>query len=206
MDRKLWHPQVITTDWGIQFQSSLLTEFNHLLGVKHIRTTAYHPCANGLVEGFHRSLKTSLATRNNTRNWVDDLPLILLSLRNTIKEDLGYSAAELVFGAPLSLPGQYFSSSRDPKPTTDFSQELQCKMAKLAYTPPRHKSSDVYVPRHLQEYKFAFVRNDTIRRPLTPTYSGPLKVLSRADKHITIRRGNNKDTVSIDRVKPAFIE
>ena len=30
-------------------------------------------------------------------------------------------------------------------------------------------------------------------------------LLNRADKHITIRRGN-KDTVSIDRVKLAFIE
>ena len=79
-------------------------------------------------------------------------------------------------------------------------------MAKLALTPPRHKSSDVYVPHHLQECEFVSVRNGTIRRPLTPTYTGPLKVLSRADKHITIRRGNNKDTVSIDRVKPAFIE
>ena len=79
-------------------------------------------------------------------------------------------------------------------------------MAKLAYTPPRHKSSDVYVPRHLQECEFIFVRNDTIRHPLIPTYTAPFKVPSRADKHITIRRGNNKDTVSIDRVKPAFIE
>ena len=79
-------------------------------------------------------------------------------------------------------------------------------MAKLAYTPLRYKSSDVYVPCHLQECEFIFVRNDTIRRPLTPIYTGPLKVLSHADKHITIRRGNNKDTVSIDQVKPAFIE
>ena len=148
MDRNFWHPQVITTDRGMQFQSSIFTEFNHLLGVKHIRTTAYHPCTNGLVERFYRSLKTSLATRNYTRNWVDDLSLILLSLRNTIKEDLGYSATELVFGTPLSLPAQYFSPNRDLKPTTGFAQELQCKMAKLAYTPPRHRPSDVYVPHH----------------------------------------------------------
>ena len=135
MDGKLWHyHQVITTDRGMDFQSYLFTEFNHLLGVKHIHTTAYYPCANGLVERFHRSLKTSLATRNDTRNWVDDLLLILLSLRNTIKEDLGCSTAELVFGALLSLPGQYFTPKQDTKPTADFAQEMQCKMAKLAYT------------------------------------------------------------------------
>lgn len=48
---------------GAQFQSSLFQEFTNLLGVKHIRTTAYHLCTNGLVESFHQSLKTSLATR-----------------------------------------------------------------------------------------------------------------------------------------------
>ena len=91
-------------------------------------------------------------------------------------------------------------------PTTDFALELQYKMAKFAYTPPQHRSSEVYIPHHLQECEFDFVRNDTIRRPLTPTYTGPLKVLNRADKHITIKRGKNRGTVSIDRVKPAFIE
>ena len=45
-----------------------------------------------------------------------------------------------------------------------------------------------------------------IRHPLTPTYTGPFKVLNRADKHITIKRGNNRDTVSIDTMKHAFIE
>ena len=98
-------PQVITTDRGAQFQSSLFQEFSNLLGVKHIKTTAYHPQANGLVERFHRSLKTSLAARTDSTNWVDELPLILLAWRNTVKEDIGCSPAELVFGTPLSLPG-----------------------------------------------------------------------------------------------------
>ena len=68
-------PQVITTDRGAQFQPSLYQEFLNLLGVKHIKTTAYHPQANGLVERFHRSLKTSLAARTDSTNWVDELPL-----------------------------------------------------------------------------------------------------------------------------------
>ena len=46
------------------------------------------------------------------------------------------------------------------------------------------KSSDVYVPHHLQECEFVFVRNDTMRRPLTPTHTGPFKVLNRADKRV----------------------
>lgn len=117
-------PQVITTDRGSQFQSSLLSGFTYLLGTKHIRTTVYHPCANGLMERFQRSLKTSLSTRHDATHWIDDIPFILLSLRNSLK-DLACSAAELVFGTPLSLPGQYFSSTAALTPTSTFIYELR---------------------------------------------------------------------------------
>ena len=201
-------PQVITTDRGAQFQSSLFQEFSNLLGVKHIKTTAYHPQANGLVERFHRSLKTSLAARTDSTNWVDELPLILLAWRNTVKEDIGCSPAELVFGTPLSLPGEYFNDSLDTasKPSTPFIQELRHKMARLKYTPPRQQQTGTFIPQHLRDCKYVFVRNDTVRKPLTPAYQGPYKVIRHSNKHITIRRGNTTDTVSIDRTKPAFLE
>lgn len=53
-------PSIITTDRGAQFESALFRQLNHLLGTQRIRTTAYHPAANGLVERFHRKLKSSL--------------------------------------------------------------------------------------------------------------------------------------------------
>ena len=196
-------PQVITTDRGAQFQSSLFQEFSNLLGVKHIKTTAYYPQDNGLVERFHRSLKTSLAARTDSTNWVDELPLILLAWRNTVKEDIGCLPAELVFGTPLSLPGEYFNDSLDTasKPSTPFIQELRHKMARLKYTPPRH----IFIPQHLRNCKYVFVRNGSVRKPLTPAYQGPFKVIRHSNKHTTIRRGDTTDTVSIDRTKPAFL-
>jgi transposase InsO family protein len=52
-------PSTVTTDRGCQFGSQLWKSLTQLLGCKLIQTTAYHPSANGMVECFHRQLKSS---------------------------------------------------------------------------------------------------------------------------------------------------
>ena len=51
-------PHVVTTDRGKQFESHPFASLTNFLGTTRIRTTAYHPIANGLVERFHRQLKS----------------------------------------------------------------------------------------------------------------------------------------------------
>lgn len=43
-------PKYLTSDRGAQFESRLFTAFLALVGCERIRTTAYHPQANGMVE------------------------------------------------------------------------------------------------------------------------------------------------------------
>ncbi|CAH8602890.1 unnamed protein product [Schistosoma mattheei] len=67
-------PTIITTDRGAQFESRLFQQLTELLGIKRIRTTSYHPMANGMVERLHRQLKASLTAVIVNNDWSNKLP------------------------------------------------------------------------------------------------------------------------------------
>ncbi|CAE1251511.1 unnamed protein product [Acanthosepion pharaonis] len=123
-------------------------------------------------------------TRNNLRFWLTPaLPLVS-------------------YPCVIKHVNNLFSSAYKQQMVPD----LRLKMANLCYTPPRHCPSDIYLPHQLKDCEFVFVRNDSVKRPLTPAYTGPYRVLKRADKYFQIQKGIHTDNVSIDRLKPAFIE
>lgn len=199
-------PSDITTDQGRQFQSHLFKTVAALLGAVHHVTTAYHPAANGLVERMHRQMKAAIIC-HSTPQWTEVLPLVLLGLRSAWKEDLQTSAAELVYGEPLRLPGQFFqSTSNEPVDVTDFASRLKQQMVKLAPVPTsQHGSRTFYVPKGLQHCSHVFLREGPMRGSLQPPYVGPYKVLQRNTKTFDIEVKGKKQTVTIDRLKPAYI-
>ncbi|BHF83230.1 hypothetical protein SprV_0802637200 [Sparganum proliferum] len=136
-------PATPTTDRGSQFQSSLFREFTKLLGCAHITTTAYHPASNGLVERLHRQLKSALMSQTESATWSVNLPLVLLGIRSSVKEDIHCTAAELVYGTPLRLSGEFVQSPTTNIPST-FVQQLKQRMAQLRPTPTRPTSKRVF--------------------------------------------------------------
>ena len=49
------------------------------------------------------------------------------------------------------------------------------------------------------------LRDDTVRPPLQPPYTGPFAVTARTDKTFTLLIKGQAVTVTIDRLKPAYI-
>ncbi|XP_037512336.1 uncharacterized protein K02A2.6-like [Rhipicephalus sanguineus] len=172
-------PSTITTDRGRQFESALFTAISQLMGTSRIRTTAYHPMSNGTVERFHRQLKAAL-TATEEHNWVEALPLVLLGIRSALKEDIGCSAAELVYGTTLRLPGEFFARGSEEASIacSDYALRLRNVMSKLRAVSPRPPGSRVvHVDPQLTSCPYVFVRHDAVRRPLQPPYDGPFQVL-----------------------------
>jgi transposase InsO family protein len=100
-------PAHLTSDRGAQFTSALWGKICNLLGIKHILTSAFHPCSNGVLERWHRTFKAALKARAANSDWYEHLPWVLLSLRGQPREDSATSPAEAVFGSQLVLPGQF---------------------------------------------------------------------------------------------------
>nr|VZI35993.1 unnamed protein product [Spirometra erinaceieuropaei] len=127
-------PSMITTDRGAQFESPLFQTLLNFLGCTRIRTTAYHPAANGMVERFHRQLKTALRAAEDPENWSDYVPVALLGIRAALNSDSDCSASELVFGTTLRLPGEMVTpTSRGAEETPEnFVHRLRQFMRSLS--------------------------------------------------------------------------
>ncbi|XP_042911154.2 uncharacterized protein [Parasteatoda tepidariorum] len=175
------------------------------MGIHRSRTTSYHPQTNGLIEELHRPLKTAIKCFG-TEKWTAVLPLILLGFRTAFKEDIGCTPAELVFGTTVRLPGELLVPNNQPCDPTDFVNKLRQHMQSLRPTPPkRHGDGKVFVHPDLTIASHVFLRQDMVRRPLQPPYSGPFKVLRRSEKVFYLDINGKTEAVSIDRVKPAYI-
>ncbi|GFX02314.1 integrase catalytic domain-containing protein [Trichonephila clavipes] len=120
-------PAILTTDRGRQFESSLFKALSKLLGVQKCRTTGYHPQANGMIEELHRPLKSANKC-HATERWTEVLPIILLGLRASLKEDILCTPAELVFGTTIRLPGEMFDSSKPDDDVVNFVSKLKSHM------------------------------------------------------------------------------
>jgi len=194
----------ITTDQGRQFESHLFRDFANLFGIKLKRTTAYHPQCNGMIERFHRDLKAALMAHNNPA-WREILPTVLLGLRAQYREELQASPAELTYGEPLRLPGEFFVPSEPNYNTHELVQRLRTQFANLRPTPAsRHCQEKSFVFKNLDSAKSVYERDDTVRPPLQRPYNGPYPVIHRNSKNMTILKNNKHVVVSKDRLKPAY--
>lgn len=94
----------ILTDNGTNFVSSLTQELCKMLDISTIRISPHNPRSNGLIERWHRVLKTILVKTGEWKNWDAMLPMALFASRDTPHCSMGLTPFEVVFGRDVRGP------------------------------------------------------------------------------------------------------
>lgn len=198
-------PARLITDQGRQFESAVLHSLAEACGIKIQHTTAYHPQANGKIERLHRTMKTALKAHNSIR-WTESLPTVLLGLRAAIRQDVGFSIAQMVYGKTMKLPGEFFQESKRKEDPGTLVSELIKQMEQLRSPKAEHHGNKpIFIPKDLKTTPFVFLRIDRLKKQLEPAYEGPYQVLERTEKYFTLLIKGKEVNISIDRLKPAYL-
>ena len=142
--------------------------------------------------------------------WLDALPLVLLGIRSCFKEDIHCTTSELVYGTTLRLLGEFFDSTVSAQPVQDphaYVSRLRSTMQQLRPIPASHHTSRTpQISKDLATSTHVFIRHDAVRKSLQPPYDGPFEVIARADKFYTVLVNGHRQTISLDRLKPAHLD
>ena len=208
-------PSAVTSDRGSQFTGALWEQLLAHWGIKVLHTAAYHPEANGLVERLHRRLKESLLAlcNHNPHEWFWRLPAALLSIRTTLKPDLGSSPADLVYGEGLAVPGDLHGAF--PSDPPELLRQRQAAQANLRLEISRmqpiptsaHRRPTIYIPPDLADATHVFVRRGGVQSSFSTPYEGPYRVVERQDSgYRVLLPGGRSETIALARLKPAHVD
>ena len=122
-------PDIVHSDQGRNFESTVFHQTLKAFGVEKSRTVAYHPEGDGMVERFNRSLLQLLRTYvEKEEEWESHLPLALYAYRTAIHSSTGVSPFMLMYGREPSSGVLVQPSGYD---VSDFSKVLQSKLTHL---------------------------------------------------------------------------
>ena len=95
----------VLSDQGSVFLGKVIKELCRLLNIKQIKTTAYHPQTNGILERWHSCLKGMIRKiQGKSQQWDKLLKYCLLAYRATPHTATGFSPYELVHGKSMRGP------------------------------------------------------------------------------------------------------
>ena len=162
-----------------------------------------------MVERFHCQLKAAIMAHESPNPWTITVPAVLLGVRSAVKERLGRSTAEMIYGTTLRLPGEFTQQYTVDANTylENYSGKLRVAMSRLRLCPPRDtQHTNIFQYKEIETCTHVFLRRIAIAPPLTAPYDGPYKVVARSGRVMKILMKGKVETVSLDRVKPAHLE
>ena len=125
----------MVTDRGSLFDSELFRDLSAILGFHRLRTTAYHPQTNRIIQCLLCNLKTAIATRK--QSCLDTLPTILFGIRN-MPNDSGFFPDTAVTRTQLLLLRSIID--RELSQSEQRKHKIRRLDARVEYNPPFWKT------------------------------------------------------------------
>jgi hypothetical protein len=127
------YPKEVLMDQGSQFMSAFFNDLFYKGGIKHLKTTAYAPATNGLVERFNKTLKSMILkfAEGNPEQWGDRLDAFWFAYRTVPQASSGLSPFHLMFGRESRTPISLLADTLDdPSVNIDKITEVEfvCKL------------------------------------------------------------------------------
>ena len=133
--------------------------------------------------------------------WTKTLPSVLLGVRSAVKELLGRSAAEMIYGTAPRLPGEFTQKYTVDAHTNldNYSDNLRVAMSRLRLCPLRDThQKNIFQYKEIDTCTHVFLRRIAIASPLTAPYDGPYKVIVRSGRVMKILIKGKVETVSLE--------
>ena len=99
----------IITDNGAHFVSKSMKALTEQYGIKHYKSSPYHPQANGQVESTNKVLEAILTktVKMRHKDWADRISEELWAYRTTWRNTTGHTPYKLFYGKQVLLPIEF---------------------------------------------------------------------------------------------------
>jgi transposase InsO family protein len=99
-------PEKVLIDQGTNFQSELMKVLYKQYRINRLKTTAYRPQCNGMVERVNRTLADIIASyvSKDPTKWPDFLPSARFAYNTAVHASTGYSPFYLMYGREATEP------------------------------------------------------------------------------------------------------
>jgi transposase InsO family protein len=214
-------PQVLLSDRGSGFSSTLMQQILKVLRIKKIKTTAYHPKSNGGVEIINKTIKKTLKlwVNEHHNDWDVLLPYALFAYNSSMHATMHETPYYMNFGRqPRTAIDNIMSDDLDEcRDKHAYARELAEKLFKV-----HQRVIEIY--KQVNEDRAEAIEKETrvtysvgdqvwLFHPTTPKqrskklikrWRGPYVILriGNGGMNITLMKNDTETTVNVDRIRP----
>ncbi|XP_040977927.1 uncharacterized protein LOC121233150 [Aquila chrysaetos chrysaetos] len=177
-------PEVIDSDRGSHFTAAILIQIYNSLEIFNKFHTPHHPESSSQIERMNRTLKEKLVKvyKQTGLKWPEALNLVLWDIRNTPRQPIGVSPAEILFGRILAVPGTYVPTKTSlldgDEQVTQYLLYLQNSFFQMRNHAYWYQGISPEIQVHdIQPGDKVYIKNFKRKNRFEPKWEGPYTVL-----------------------------